>query len=129
MAPSLILTADEDLLDLGDSYFYGDGVDQDMEKAVRLYQTAAEQGSTTAQVKLGMCYYNGNGVKKNSDDAVLWFTYAATEGHVGAKKCLEDIEKEKLLNAHINDEDAVEPDEDEVEPDYGSDQDNDIVEE
>ena len=40
----------------------GEGVDQDMKKAVELYKKAATQGHAWSQNNLGLCYEYGDGM-------------------------------------------------------------------
>lgn len=66
--------------DLGDCYYYGDGVEEDYVEAVKWYQRAAEQGNKWSQDSLGECYYNGNGVDKDYNKAFEWYLKAAEQG-------------------------------------------------
>eukprot|EP00952_Eustigmatos_sp_NYUAD-ZCMA_P004939 21643-Eustigmatos_ZCMA.PRE.1 len=47
------------LFNLGVSYYDGDGVPQDWEKAVKFYQMAADKGSIEAVFNLGVIYEVG----------------------------------------------------------------------
>jgi TPR repeat protein len=58
---------------LGMMYEEGDGVDKDVEKAVKLYRFAADQGHAMAQGSLGWMYINGNGVEEDLDEAAKWY--------------------------------------------------------
>ncbi len=44
---------------LADSYFSGDGIEKNREKAMELYKTAADKGDGSAQFNLGIIYYMG----------------------------------------------------------------------
>ena len=70
---------------LGDRYYSGDGVSQDMTEVVKWYRLAAEQGSALAQCNLGNCYYNGEGVDKDMAQAVKWYRAAAEQGNAQAQ--------------------------------------------
>ncbi|MBT5375548.1 MAG: sel1 repeat family protein, partial [Nitrospinaceae bacterium] len=50
-----------------------DGVEKDLEKAVKLYRFAADQGHAMAQVNLGWMYINGHGVEEDLDEAAKWY--------------------------------------------------------
>ncbi len=65
---------------LGECYYYGRGVPEDKEEAVKWFRQAAEQGHAPAQNTLGECYYNGEGVRKNKTMAVEWYSKAADQG-------------------------------------------------
>ena len=51
--------------ELGECYYYGNGIDENETEAVKWYQKAAEQGDTDAQFALGKCYFYGNGIEEN----------------------------------------------------------------
>ena len=61
------------------------GVKKDMNKAVKWFTKAAEQGYVNAQHTLGFCYLNGTGVELDNCKAVKWFTKAAEQGYVRAQ--------------------------------------------
>ena len=61
-------------------YEYGDGVVQDIDKAIYWYKKAAEQEFVPAQVSLGNIYYYGEGVEQDDEKAMHWFTQAAELG-------------------------------------------------
>lgn len=69
----------EELAQLGDSYFEGNGVQKNYEKAVELYTEAANQGNVHGIVNLGTCYLAGDGVAKNEYEAFHLFRYAAEQ--------------------------------------------------
>ena len=66
--------------DLALKFYYGDGVNKDLKKAVELFTTAANQGHSQAQHNLGYCYQIGEGVEKNIEKAAGWYTVAANQG-------------------------------------------------
>ena len=49
----------------------------DYETALTLWRTAAEQGSSNAQVLVGLAYANGWGIKKDIRAAEMWYHIAA----------------------------------------------------
>lgn len=53
-------------------YEYGDGVVQDIDKAIYWYKKAAEQEFVPAQVSLGNIYYYGEGVEQDLQQAAEW---------------------------------------------------------
>jgi len=65
---------------LANLYYYGEGVEKDLRKAIEWYILAAKQGDVYAQRKLGNLYYYGEGVEKNLEQAVEWFDKAAEQG-------------------------------------------------
>lgn len=70
---------------LGDCYYYGEGVAQDYAQAVYWWRQAAEQGDAMVQNKLGICYCNGQGVAQDYAQAVYWWRQAAEQGNAYAQ--------------------------------------------
>src|SRR6185312_570848 len=70
---------------LGVCYENGIGVEQNIQKAVKLYQKAAEQGDARALNILGFCYENGTGVEKYIQKAVELYQKAAEQGDADAQ--------------------------------------------
>ena len=64
---------------------------EDYEKAVELYQKAADQGNAHAQYGLGNCYFEGEGVPEDHKKAVEWFQKAADQEHEDAIKALKEL--------------------------------------
>ena len=75
---------------LGDCYYWGNGVEKNYAEAVKWFKKAAEQGDAYAQCNLGYCYENGEGVTKDKTEAVKWYKKAAEQGHAEAQKELGD---------------------------------------
>ena len=72
------------MYELGESYNYGLGVEENEEQAVEWYRKAAELGHAGAMYGLGGCYYFGKGVEVNEEQAVEWYRKAAELGHADA---------------------------------------------
>ena len=70
---------------LGQIYYRGDGVPQDLVTAALWYRKAAEQGFARAQFNLGWMYANGEGVRNDSATAVQWYRKAAAQGLADAQ--------------------------------------------
>jgi hypothetical protein len=70
---------------LAQNYYYGDGVDQDKEKAVPLYRYAAEQGHSKAQHRYSDCCREGEFVAQDHTQALKWLRKAAEQGDMGAQ--------------------------------------------
>ena len=62
-------------------YDNGLGVDQDEDRACRLYQESAAHGYTPALCNLGVCYESGQGVEKDPAKAVELYRQAADQGY------------------------------------------------
>ncbi len=74
--------------ELGDTYYYGLGVNEDDAEAAKWYRKAAEQGHASAQNSLGFMYDNGQGVNKDYAEAAKWHRKAAEQGHANAQNNL-----------------------------------------
>ena len=71
--------------ELGNNYFYGQGVPQDYAEAAKCYRKAAEQGNIYAQYNIAWCYTNGQGVPQDYAEAVKWYRKAAERGSADAQ--------------------------------------------
>ena len=65
--------------DLGNLYFFGEGVKKDAVTGVKWYRKAAEHGDVRAQHALGLLYLNGQCVKQNFTESVRWFRKSAEQ--------------------------------------------------
>ncbi|GKQ96467.1 tetratricopeptide repeat protein [Aeromonas hydrophila] len=70
---------------LAEKYDYGQGVEQNDNKAFEWYCKAAEQGYAPAQCNLGWMYEHGQGVKQNDNTAAEWYLKAAEQGNADAQ--------------------------------------------
>ena len=70
---------------LGEYYFSGDAVPQDMTKANELYLRAGELGYSEAYCNLGNSYNNGDGVEMDKKKAKHYWELAAMNGDVKAR--------------------------------------------
>ncbi len=66
--------------DIGNKYYYGEGVAQDYNEAVKWFRLAADQGDAVAQCSLGAMYETGDGVPKDHSEAIRLFSLAAQQG-------------------------------------------------
>jgi TPR repeat protein len=72
---------------LGEAYYDGKGVTENLTEAVKWFTKAAEQENAKAEYNLGNCYYYGNGVQyRDRGEAVKWYTKAAEQGYTEAQK-------------------------------------------
>lgn len=73
-------------VDLGIVYLYGDrGAKEDDEKALQLFNMAANSGDAYGYYNAGRCYYNGWGCTKDYQEAFHCFEEAAHKNHPTAK--------------------------------------------
>ncbi len=70
---------------LGIGYYYGIGVEKDVERAIWLYKSAAINGIVEAQYNLGLLYENGDGIEKDLKEARHRFFQASYWGLAEAR--------------------------------------------
>ena len=75
LSESFAVNDPEELYRLGQKYFCGLGVKQDLSRAAAYYRAAAERGNTDAAKCLGFMYSNGQGVEQDYAEAARWFSY------------------------------------------------------
>jgi len=73
---------------LGDCYFFGNGVEENRAKGIEWIRKAAEQGHAEAQDSLARCYVHGDGVPRDETVAMEWWRKAAAQGHEVAREAL-----------------------------------------
>jgi hypothetical protein len=73
---------------LGNAYYYGKGVQQNYDEAVRWYRRAAERGDAPALEALAYMYENGKGVPRDAAEAIRWSRKAADQGDAEAQSFL-----------------------------------------
>lgn len=66
--------------ELGNLYYWGNGVDQDYQRAVKYYGIGAKKGDVDCIANLGRCYYWGRGVKINLELSAFYCEKAAKAG-------------------------------------------------
>jgi TPR repeat protein len=71
--------------ELGNIYFYGQGVVVDNFAAARWFRAAADQDNYNAQYNLAIMYMQGTGVIADMREAVNWFERAAVLGDAPAQ--------------------------------------------
>ena len=74
--------------EIGKRYAEGNGVDKNLEEAVKWFRKAADRENIVAQRLLADAYYYGNGVAQNFEEAVKWFRKSADKGDAEAQKYL-----------------------------------------
>jgi TPR repeat protein len=70
---------------LASMYLYGDGVEQNAERAVEWFLKAAEQGHIEAQYNLGKAFAEGVGAGADREAAGKWYRLAAEQGNAEAQ--------------------------------------------
>lgn len=72
-------------LAMGDLFYFGRGVEKDIEQAKMFYEAAARNGNVNAQYNLGEIYDKGRGGFKDDARAYNYYLAAARQGHVQAQ--------------------------------------------
>jgi len=65
------------LVEIGNRFFFGEAVAQDLHEAFSCYLRAAEAGSDAGMVNVASCYRRGEGVAKDLTLAVKWYERAS----------------------------------------------------
>jgi TPR repeat protein len=78
----------EALLELGNAFYSGAGVDRNLNRAFEIYLQAAEHGNADAQNIVGAMYGKGVGVSQSYENAVKWLKLAGCQGHPVAQNSL-----------------------------------------
>ena len=60
------------LTNLGRLYYFGEGVEKNIQKAIALWQEAGEQNEVGACHNLSVIYYDGDGIERDYDKALYW---------------------------------------------------------
>jgi TPR repeat protein len=81
----------EAMLEVGDRYASGRGVDRNLELAFPWFQRAARKGEPRALYSIGECYYFGAGVPKDLNQAIYYLTQSAAFNDPYAKGLLGNI--------------------------------------
>ena len=64
----------------------------DIQKAIAMFELAAEQGNSYAEYQLGKIYCSGQGVPQNLDVGIEWLKASASHGNEYAAQLLEKVE-------------------------------------
>lgn len=72
-------------LRMGLAFEFGQGVDKNLENAMRWYRLAADRGDPVAQTDLGYLYETGANGQRNPTEAAKWYMRAAVSGLTRAK--------------------------------------------
>ncbi|GET52482.1 kinase-like domain-containing protein [Rhizophagus irregularis DAOM 181602=DAOM 197198] len=62
-------------------YYYGEGIEKDLEMTFHWFQKAAEKGYERSMHGLAYCYKNGEGTEKDMGMAFHWYQKAAEKGY------------------------------------------------
>lgn len=84
---------------LGNMYYDGLGVYQNLGTAAKYYTLAAKRGHAAAQVRLGDMYSGGWGVRRSAKTAEFWWRAAIEKGNADAALSLGVMYSKKRVNA------------------------------
>ncbi|MBF0407735.1 MAG: sel1 repeat family protein [Candidatus Riflebacteria bacterium] len=82
---------------LGEMYYYGEKLDQDLPFAAIWFRKAANQNHSLAQFHLGMMYANGKGVEKNLVQAYKWYLKSASDNDKATLEIIRILETRMTL--------------------------------
>ena len=74
---------------LADKYETGSGIEQNIHKAIELYEIAAQQHIAAAEWSLGFLYFNGELINQDLELAKFWLTKADKNGWPQAQELLD----------------------------------------
>jgi len=76
---------------LGRLYRFGNGVEEDHQKALKYFRAAAAQDDALGQANLGVMHEYGLGVEQSHEAAVKWYRAAADQGNATGQYYLGDM--------------------------------------
>ncbi|QPB86025.1 sel1 repeat family protein [Pseudoalteromonas rubra] len=71
--------------ELGDAYYFGEGVEQNYERAAYWFGLSAEQGYADAQCNLGFMYEQGTGIAQSDEKSFVYYQLAAEQGNANGQ--------------------------------------------
>ena len=77
---------------LGEMYYYGDEIEQDIEQAVYWFKEAAKQKNPDGMYNLGICFINGEGMAESKPTGLSFIKQAAK---LGSKPALDYMAAEE----------------------------------
>lgn len=80
--------------EMGELYYHGERVDQDVTAALTWYERASVQGHPAAQYRLGLMHVAGEGVERNLPQAYIMLKMAAVNGHDAAMDASDRLSEE-----------------------------------
>lgn len=88
---------------IADSYYAGNGVEKNYQKAFEWYQKAANNGHLEAMNSLALMYEKGDIGQPNIEQAEKWYKFAADRGHASSQYMVSLIyrEHEKFQNLKL----------------------------
>ena len=91
---------------LGKEFYFGWNIDQDLDRAFRYLNVAADAGDAMSQFLVGFMHWSGRGTEPGRDKALEWFLKASDQGVPEAMynvaKILLDQDEEKNREVAIN---------------------------
>lgn len=72
---------------------------KDVQKAIRCFHMAADDGNSYAEYQLGKIFYFGNGIRADREKGLDYLAQSATHGNVYAENLLRVIRQQHLRGA------------------------------
>lgn len=85
------------MLQMGELYSKGYGVDKDLNKATEYYKMVAEMGDNLGAIYMAVVLYNGWGCEKDKEASYYWMKLASDNGDEYANIIIDNWENVKVL--------------------------------
>lgn len=72
---------------------------QDVQKAIRCFHMAADDGNSYAEYQLGKIYYFGNGIRADREKGLEYLVQSAAHGNMYAENLLRVIRQQHIRGA------------------------------
>lgn len=76
---------------MGTCFEFGEGIEQNDERAFKCYEEAANQGHERSQYRLANCYENGIGTPKDFIKAFYWYKQASIKRISSSTNFISDM--------------------------------------
>ena len=73
------------------AFRYGDGIDANTSRAIKMLKLASSRGSWEAMYLLGQIYYNDLGSRTDKYEAIIWYARAAEAGDIRSQAKVADM--------------------------------------
>ena len=84
---------------IGESYYYGDGINKNYPKAFHWYKKASDLGYSDAQFSLGIMLENGEGVEEDYKEAVKYYYLSAKQHNSNALEAINNLGDQEVIDA------------------------------
>ena len=82
--PEVKVETAEEQFELSECFYYGRGVQKNLQETIKYAKLSAAQGYAPAQFVLGQYYFHAVGVNIDIDEAIRLYTLSASQGNIDA---------------------------------------------